>query len=69
MSRITYRPIAYALTDARLQMVQLAGQMQAEGDTEGAQVLLTEQRRLAAFVHEMDGRILAAMSPLEGKSE
>ncbi|WP_106418201.1 hypothetical protein [Salinicola tamaricis] len=69
MSRITYRHIAQSLMEARMQMVQLALQTEAEGDAKGARALLAEQRQLANYVHVMDGRIIAALTPRLGESQ
>jgi len=67
MSQVTYRDIANALTGARLQMIQLAAAIESDGGPKAALVLRNEQRRLASFVHDMEGRILDAMSSEEGE--
>lgn len=67
MSKLTYRDIAYSLTDARLQMVQLADQVENGGDSAAADVMRNEQRRLASFIHEMEVRSLAVLSPQAGE--
>ncbi|OLO05085.1 hypothetical protein [Salinicola socius] len=67
MSNLTYRDVAYSLTDARLQIIQLAKQVDEDGDSAAADVLRDEQRRLASFIHQMEGRILAALSPQVGE--